>query len=189
MDRKKIAVGAGTLVSLLISLQGCHLGPLPPTPDLGGTFIAHSADIQVDENTVAEIMSAFKRTEEAVRHRDLDGVMALYTEGYKHRGFTKDTIRTVWKNLFETHHDFSGSHIFTRIKVLPERTPKTVMITCTGSLWAVSNETGQRENIDSWYGEVHYLEYSDSGWRIAGHAWEVLMPKETRFAPPPHPFF
>ncbi len=184
-----IPVGASALVSLLISLQGCHLGPLPPTPDLGGRFIAHSADIQADENTVAEIMSAFERTEEAVRHRDLDGVMALYAEGYKHRGYTKDSIRTARNNLFETYHDFSGSHIFTRIKVLPETTPKTVMITCTGSLWAVSNETGHREHIDSWYGEVHYLVDEDGGWHVAGHAWEVLMPEETRFAPPPRPFF
>lgn len=189
MNMRMVSVGFGTLVSLLISLQGCHLGPRPPTPDLGGTFIAHSANIQVDETTAAEIMSAFKRAEEAVRRRDLDGVMALYAEGYKHRGFTKDAIRTVWKHLFETHHDFSGSHIFTQITVLPERIPKTVMITCTGSLWAISNETGQRDNIDSWYGELHYLVYDGGGWHISGHAWEVLLPKDTRFAPPPHPFF
>ncbi len=176
MDRHMILVGAGMLVGLLVSLHGCHLGPLPPTPDLGGTLIAHSADIQADEKTVAEILATFKRTEEAVRQRDLDGVMALYAEGYKHRGYTKVSIGTIWKHLFDRYRDFSGSHILTRITTLPEKTPQTVTITCTGSLWAVSNESGRRENIDSWYGEVHYLVYDNGEWRIASHAWEVLLP-------------
>ena len=177
------------VAGLLLAIQGCHLGPLPSVPDLSGTYISHSAVLQADEKTVGEIMTTFKRAEEAVQRRDLDALMALYAEGYTHRGFTKDSLRTEWKHLFDEYHDFSSTHVFTRVAVDPDKTPPSAQVTCTGSLWAISNTTGQRVNIDSWFGEVHYLIYEDGAWRMRGHAWETLNPKETRFARPPHPFF
>jgi hypothetical protein len=138
---------------------------------------------------VDEILSTFKQAEDAVRHRDLDALMGLYAESYKHHGFTKDSLRTEWKNLFEDYHHFSSTHVLTRIAVESGKIPPTAQITCTGSLWAISNETNQRVNIDSWFGEVHYLTYADGVWRMRGHAWEVLNPKDTRVTRPPHPFF
>ena len=178
---------AWTLTGLL--LQGCHFGPLPSIPDLSVTYISHSAYIRADSKTLDEIMTAFKRAEGAVQRRDPDAVMALYADGYKHRGFTKDSLRTEWKHLLEEYYDFSTTHVFTRIEVASDKTPPTANVTCTGSLWAISNATGQRVNIDSWFGEVHYLIQEGDSWRIRGHAWEVLNPKDTRFARPPHPFF
>lgn len=115
--------------------------------------------------------------------------MALYSDSYKHRGFNKVTVRKVWADLFLEYHDFSTTHVFTRIRLEADRTPPVAEITCTGSLWAISNQTNQRVNIDSWFGEVHNVIYENGRWRLRGHAWEVLMEKETRFARPPHPFF
>jgi hypothetical protein len=165
------------------------LGPLPSVPDLSGTYISHSAIIQADTKTVDEILTAFKQAEEAARHRDLDALLAFYAKGYTHRGFTKDSLRTEWRHLFEEYRDFSGTHVLTSIKAESDKTPPTAQVTCTGSLWAISNDTGQRVNIDSWFGEVHYLIYEQSAWRLRGHAWEMLNPKDVRFARPPHPFF
>lgn len=176
-------------VGLVLELQGCHLGPLPSVPDIRGTYISQSATIQADKKTVDEILSVFKQAEDAVRHRDLDALMALYADNYKHHGFTKDSLRVEWKQLFQDYRDFSTTHVLTRISVEPEKTSSTAQITCTGSLWAISNETNERVNIDSWFGEVHYLAYLGGAWRMRGHAWEVLNPKDTRMARPPHPFF
>ena len=82
------------------------------------------------------------------------------------------------------------THILTRFVVEENRTPPTAQVTCSGSLWAISNQTGERVNIDSWFGEVHYMIYEDGAWRIRGQAWEPpLVEKESRFARPPHPFF
>jgi hypothetical protein len=184
-----MSVTIWAVAGLVVELQGCHLGPLPSVPDLSGTYISQSATIQADQKTVDEILTAFKQAEAAIQHRDLDALMALYAESYKHRGFTKDSLRTEWKHLFDDYHDFSSTHVLTRIAGESEKSPPTAQITCTGSLWAISNETNQRVNIDSWFGEVHYLVYLDGAWRMRGHAWEVLNPKDTRAARPPHPFF
>jgi hypothetical protein len=177
------------LLAAAFDLHGCHFGPLPSVPDIRGTYISQSATIQADKKTVDEILSAFVQAEEAVKQRDLDTLMALYADNYKHHGFTKDSLRAEWKQLFQDYHDFSPTHILTSITVESGKIPPTAQITCTGSLWAISNETNQRVNIDSWFGEVHYLIYTDGVWRMRGHAWEVLNPKDTRTARPPHPFF
>jgi len=103
-------------------------------PDLSGTYISRSAYIRGDQKTVDEILSAFKHAEEGLQHRDLDAIMALYADGYKHGGFTKDSIRTEWKHLLEEYHDFSTTHVFTSIEVESDKTPPIARITCTGSL-------------------------------------------------------
>ena len=175
-----------TLAGAALALQGCSP---PVVPDIRGTYVSPSATVEADKKTADEILGVFKQAEEAVQHRDLDALMALYADNYKHRGFTKDGLRTEWKQLFRDYHDFSSTHVFTRIVVEPDKSPPTAQITCTGSLWAISNETNERTNLDSWFGEVHYLTYVEGAWRIRGHAWEVLNPKDTRTARPPHPFF
>ena len=189
MQRREASSAILIVAGLLLPTQGCHLGPLPSVPDLSGTYISHSASIQADQKTAEEILSTFKRAEEGLQRRDLDAIMALYADNYKHHGFTKDTLRAEWKHLLEGYRDFSTTHVLTRIEVESGKTPLTARITCTGSLWAISNESGQRVNIDSWFGEVHYLIYDRGSWLMQGHGWEVLNPKETRFARPPHPFF
>jgi hypothetical protein len=189
MHWKRTQAAIWALAGLVLELQGCHLGPLPSVPDISGTVISQSATIQADKKTVDEILSTFKQAEEAVQHRDLEALMVLYADNYKHHGFTKDTLRAEWKQLFQNYRDFSTTHILTSIAVESDKNPPTAHITCTGSLWAISNETNERVNIDSWFGEVHYLTYGDGVWRMRGHAWEVLNPKDARIARPPHPFF
>ena len=172
---------------LMILLEGCQTAPY--VPDFDGTYVPSSATIQTDATTEADILNSFKRAESAMRRKDLDALMNFYADNYTHTGFTKDRLKTEWARLFQNYRDFSTTHVLTRIIVDADRVPRTAQATCTGSLWAISNVTNQRVNIDSWYNEIHYLAYVDGAWRIQGHAWEVLNPPDTRTARPPHPFF
>ena len=113
--KKSAAIWAFT--GLVLELQGCHLGPMPAVPDVSSTYISHSASIQADKQTVDEILKTFKQAEDAVTQRDLDTLMSLYADNYKHRGFTKDTLRAEWKQLFQDYRDFSTTHVLTRVAV------------------------------------------------------------------------
>ena len=179
-------VGLISCFGMMIALQSCYR---PYVPDLDGTYVPHSATVQTDKKTQADILKSFKQAEDAVKRKDTDSLMEFYANDYKHRGFTKDSLRSEWKHLFQEYRDFSATHVLTHIVVDADREPLTARITCTGSLWAISNDTNQRINIDSWYNEIHYLTYIDGRWRIQGHAWEVLNPKDTRTVQAPHPFF
>lgn len=173
----------GIWLSVLITLQACQYY----IPDYDGTYVASSADVQADRAIVNDILAAFKQAEAALKHRDLEGVMALYSDNYQHQAFNKPALRAVWEKLFQENHDFSTTHVFTQVKADAQTIPQTAQIVCTGSLWAVSNATNERVNLDSWFGEVHYMVSENGTWRIRGHAWEV--PGEKQSVRPPHPFF
>ena len=186
---KHPGVTFGILLGLVIVSQGCQTSPPPVFPDTSGTHISQGADIQGDEKDVQAILAIFQKAEEAVHRKDVDALMALYSENYSHGGYTKDSVRAVWSDLFANHRDFSGTHIFSTVKVEARKTQPIAHVTCTGSLWAISNETGQRVNIDSWYGEVHHLIFQHGVWHLAGTFWEIPRAKESRPAFLPHPFF
>jgi hypothetical protein len=179
-----------TFLLLGVGLQGCHFFGLGPSmPDLGGAYLARNAEINADKKPAKEIISAFKQAEEAVFLGDIDGAMKLYAKSYRNRGFNEVMLRSAWKNLFQEYRDLSITHVFSRIMVQADTIPPKAQVTCTGTLWGISKQTGRRVNIDHWVEEVYYLVYENSGWRTQGHAWEVLMDKDTRAVSPPHPFF
>jgi len=175
------------LIGGTIGLAGCQFGLSPAMPDLARTQLAHGAVVQADERTLAEILDTFSRADAALRKQDLDTLMTIYSQSYKYHGYDKDRLRLLWKDLFLLHTQFSATHVFSKIVVNANATPPTAEITCSGSLWAVSKLTGRRVNIDSWFGDVHYLVYEDGAWRIRGHAWEA--PDPGRYFLSAHPFF
>jgi hypothetical protein len=52
---------------------------------------------------------------------------------------------------------------FTRI-VVRSNGQRTAEITCSGSLYGVSKNTGEPATVDSWYGEVHHVVYEEGAW-------------------------
>src|SRR5678815_952113 len=103
----------GICLGVVTSLQACQYY----IPDLDGTYVAHSADIQADRKTLNDILSSFKQAEAALQHRDIDGIMELYSDNYKYHNFNKLTLRQVWTDLLQGNHDFSTTHVFTKIKL------------------------------------------------------------------------
>jgi len=167
---------------------GCSLFFDPVFPDLGRTYLANDVEVQADPKTVDELLAAFHKADEALKRKDVEAMMALYSDGYRHRGYGKADLRAEWARLFRDYRELSGTHIFSKILAPRDATPPRAEITCTGALWGLT-PSGQRENLDSWYSEVHYLEFERGAWRIRGHAWEGRRtPKESRAAPP-HPLF
>jgi hypothetical protein len=205
------------IVAMLLELAGCRFGPPPEMADVGATLIAASADIQTDQRTVEELLVTFHRADKALHQQDLDTLMNIYSKNYNYHGIDKAELRNIWQDLFTQYRDFSSTHVFSKIVVDEKKTSPTAGITCTGSIWAISRVTGQRVNIDSWFGDVHHLVYEDGkgrvprakglsegsgrvgeivglgregengAWRIVGHAWEA--PRDTRYVLSPHPFF
>ena len=114
--------GLITCFGMAIALQSCHQ---PYVPDLDGTYVPHSATVQTDKKTQADILESFKQAEDAVKRKDTDALMEFYANNYKHRGFTKDSLRSEWKQLFQEYRDFSATHVLTHIVVDADRVPLT----------------------------------------------------------------
>lgn len=171
------------VLGILWVLHGCAV---PPLMHRGGIMVDTWAEVKADDKTVSEILAAFNRAEAALQAGNLDDLMALYSEQYTYHGLTKPDLKKIWGELLTHHRDFRSNHILSRITAV-QGAPPSAELTCTGSLWAISKETGQQVNIDSWYGEVHYMVKEEGMWRVRGHRGE--SPKTQVFGVAPHPFF
>jgi len=172
-----------TILGVLWSLHGCNV---PPLMHRGGIMVDSWAEVKADDKTVSGILAAFNKAEAALQAGNLSDLMALYSENYSYHGLTKRDLRRIWEDLLAQHREFRSNHILSRIVAVPGD-PPNAELTCTGSLWAISKETGQEVHIDSWYGEVHYMVYEEGAWRVRGHRGEA--PKTQGFGVAPHPFF
>ncbi|HEU4684843.1 MAG TPA: nuclear transport factor 2 family protein [Nitrospira sp.] len=169
------------VVLTISAILGC------PSPALTLTQILPDAKVEADQQSLTEIIGTFDRAEEAIRARDLNGMMELYAENYQYHGLKRDDVRNIWADLFSQYDLISNIHTFSAIKVLQSGKEATAEITCTGAVWANSRDTKQRIPIDSWHQEVHHLVKSKDGWRIVGN----LGGEQTirRFGTAPHPLF
>ncbi len=141
----------------------------------------------LDSQTVDAVVAVFHKADEAVHNRDLDAVMALYSEQYNYHGLRKADIRKVWADLFDEYREISDRHLFSKIAKTRSGSMGIIEITCTGSLSGISTTSGLHIPIDSWYEETHYLALEDGVWRIRGNAGEA--PRVLPFGTAPHPLF
>ena len=171
----------------IITIVG-FTGLVAPVPVDGMTQIPPDAKIDADQQTILELTSTFDRAEESIRSRDLDSLMALYSEQYRYHGLKKPDIRKIWEELFSHYDLISNIHIFSAIRKIELQGQMKAEITCTGALWATSKNTKDRVPIDSWHQEIHHLVKEKGGWRIVGSSTDG-QPRPRMFGMAPHPLF
>ena len=150
----------------------------------GALRIETGADLHADAEAVRHIEEVFNRAEDAIREKDLDALMTVYSEHYRYQELTKANMRTIWKGFFEHYDRIATLHSFSRILVTPG-TPPTADLTCTGALWATGDQTDQRVNLSSWAGDIHHLMYEEGAWKILGQGRNAPNRPEFSQAPPP----
>jgi hypothetical protein len=150
----------------------------------GALRIETGADLHADAEAVRHIEEVFNRAEDAIREKDLDALMTVYSEHYRYQELTKANMRTIWKGFFEHYDRIATLHSFSRIRVTPG-TPPTADLTCTGALWATGDQTDQRVNLSSWAGDIHHLMYEEGAWKILGQGRNAPNRPEFSQAPPP----
>jgi hypothetical protein len=88
---------AMTLVGLVCSLVGAD------TPVWSALRIDTGALIQADAEAVDRIQEVFIRAEDAIAEKNLDALMAVYSEHYRDQDRTKAEMREIWKRFFEQY--------------------------------------------------------------------------------------
>ena len=69
---------AGMLLGISLSILGASVTAS------GAVRIDRGADLQVDAETVRHIEEVFNRAEDALREKDLDALMTVYSEHYRY---------------------------------------------------------------------------------------------------------
>lgn len=178
----------GPLFVTLICLVGAVL-----VVDSGGfamTQILPEAQIEADRQTVLELTSTFDQAEEAIRSRDLDSLMALYSDRYASRGLKKADVRKIWDELLHNYDLISNVHTFSAIRSVSQDGKAFVEIRCSGALWATNKNSKERIPIDSWHQETHRLLKEKGVWRIVGNTDDATSGRRPpMFGTAPHPLF
>ncbi len=178
---------AGAIAVLAASLTGLAACAYPPLPNSGKVHVDRWAVIRAADKDAGEILDSFNQAEDALQSKNLDGLMALYSEQYRYHGLSKSDLRTMWREIFDQYDQVTSNHIFSRIQVVASGKSPTAEVICTGNLWGTSKETGKQVIIDSWFYETHHLAYEGGKWRILGHGEGT--PQPLRWGGSPHPFF
>jgi hypothetical protein len=173
------------LVHIAMALGGIFCSILGvDTPASSALRIDTGAVIQADAETVERIEEVFTRAEDAIAEKNLDALMAMYSEHYRDQDRTKAEMWNIWQRFFDQYDRIDTLHAFSRIIVTPGN-PPTADITCTGALWATVHGTEQRVNLSLWAGDIHHLRYEGGAWRIVGQGRNGPNWPEFGTAPPP----
>ena len=143
---------------------------------------------EVDPDTLKELLSTFEQAEQALKTRDLDGIMALYSDDYLYHGLKKADVRKIWKQLFDHYKELEDFHTFSIIRTGGSPGKLAVEMTCSGVIWGTSKDTTLRSPVDSWYEEIHNLRKENGRWRIVGNMGGESIPV-LQFGVAPHPLF
>lgn len=181
MSVRLFTAGAAIIAGLLLSTA------MPPITD-AKTQLTPSTIQEVDPQTLQDILATFEQAERAMTARDLDGLMALYSDEYFYHGLKKADIRKIWAQLFEHYKELESFHTFSVVRAVGAGAKLTAEVTCTGVVWGTAKDTKLRAPVDSWYEEVHYLKKENGRWKIVGNVGgesEPVLP----FGIAPHPLF
>lgn len=171
------------VISLIAAVLFCAANDRAPV--FAETLLLPGTQAEANDKTVKEILAVFERADQAVKNRDIEGVMAVYSKQYNYHGLKKSDIRKVWMDLFDNYKEIESTHLFSRIVSVGPG--DAVEITCSGGVRAVSKISNLRVPIDSWYGEVHYMVKEDGTWKIRGNLGDAQT--VLSFGTAPHPLF
>jgi len=157
------------------------------TAGYADTLLQTGAVVEVDQATVNQIMDVFHKADAAIAEENVEALMALHATQYNYHGLKQADIRKIWSDLFKEYGDLGGVHFFSKIAKVGSGANAIIEVTCTGSLSGISNTSGLRVPIDSWYQEIHFLKLEGGAWRIIGNAGET--PRVLPFGTAPHPLF
>ena len=70
---------------------------------------------ELDQATIDTVIAMFRRADDALKARDAERVMSLYSEQYNYHGLKKSDMRKIWKNLFDEFQELSNVHHLSRL--------------------------------------------------------------------------
>ena len=182
MNRASFRVGY-----LIVLLTACNWVGLPALTN-AKTQLLPGGIQEVDAETLKELVLTFEKGEQAMQARDLDAIMALYSDDYVYHGLKKADVRKIWNQLFEHYKQLESFHTFSVVRMVGTGGKLIAEMTCSGVVWGTSKDTTLRSPVDSWYEEIHYLRKENGRWRIVGNMGGESIPV-LQFGVAPHPLF
>ena len=139
----------------------------------------------VNEKTFKEISRFFHDSEKAIETKDLDALMALYSDNYTNGPHNKKSVEGIWKVVFSKFDDMATVHNMSIVTGSSDS--DLIIIRCSGMLLGIPTGEKNLISIDNWVNNDHILSKEDGKWKLIGTFGKEQ--KRFWFDKPLHPLF
>lgn len=129
----------------------------------------------VGKTAAEEVHAFFDEAERAIESKDLNALMALYSENYVNGPHKKADISITWKRLFETFDNLAMTHNM-RFTTADAKS-KVMILQCSGILVGAPKGDPGVIAIDSWMNSDHILVKENGKFKLIGS----MGPEQKRF--------
>ena len=144
-----------------------------------------AAKQQLGEQTYNEVLTFFHSAEKAIETKDLEALMALYSDSYSDGEHDKKSARQIWERIFSRFEKMAMHHNMKLGKASSDK--NMIVFQCSGLLLGVPDIKKGPITIDNWTKQDHVLVKEGGKWKLIG----TYGPERKRlwFDKPMHPLF
>ena len=147
--------------------------------------INNSIKEHLGEKTANEVISFFHNAEMAIQSRDIEALMALYSDGYRDGDHDKAAARKTWERIFKRFSELVTRHNMSLVTKSSDE--DLVIMRCSGILLGIPEGSEGSIAIDNWNQQDHVLKKEDGQWKLIGTFGKER--KRLWFDKPMHPLF
>ncbi|MBI5626629.1 MAG: nuclear transport factor 2 family protein [Nitrosomonadales bacterium] len=184
INRLVIMCGASIVIVASI-FTGTANGAEHQLSDIYSMHVDPAAKQQLGEQTYNEVMAFFHSAEKAIETKDLEALMALYSDNYSDSEHDKKSAREIWERIFSRFQKMAMHHNMKLGKVSSDK--NMVVFQCSGLLLGAADPKERPITIDNWTNQDHVLVKEGGKWKLIG----TYGPERKRlwFDKPMHPLF
>lgn len=140
---------------------------------------------QLGEQAFNEVMMFFYAAEMAIEKKDLEAMMALYSDNYLDGDHDKKSAEQAWRRIFATFDTMAIIHSMKFEKASANK--DMVVFRCNGLLLGATGTDKKLVTMDNWNKQDHILVKEEGKWKLIG----TYGPERKRlwFDKPMHPLF
>lgn len=176
--------GASILIAASI-FTGTASGTEHQLSDKYSMEVDPAAKQQLGEQTYNDVMTFFHAAEKAIEAKDLEALMALYSDNYSDGEHDKKSARQIWERIFARFGKMAMHHNMKLGKASADK--NMIVFQCSGLLLGAPDPKERPVTIDNWTNQDHVLVKEAGKWKLIG----TYGPERKRlwFDKPMHPLF
>ncbi len=147
--------------------------------------VDNSVKEHLGEKAANEVISFFHNAEMAIQSRDIEALMALYSDGYRDGDHDKAAARKIWERIFKRFSELATRHNMSLVTNSSDK--DLVIMRCSGILLGIMEGSSGPIPIDNWNQQDHVLKKEDGQWKLVGSYGKER--KRLWFDKPMHPLF
>lgn len=156
-------IGSGDDLGMFIQSSPDNASQIP---DRYSMSLDPAAKEQTGEQIFNELTLFFQTTERAIETKNMEALMAQYSDDYRDGDMDIKSVAQAWQRIFAKVDDLATLNNIKLVNISPDK--KMVVLQSSGLLVGVPDDKKWPVTIDNWNRQDHILIKEASGWKLIG---------------------